>query len=572
MISTLLLGLPLLLSPVQEPLTRGEVEKEVDRSLRWLRSQQDVETGSYGSFVDTLAALEALTASHRAYRTADGPFVEQGLAFLLGHRRADGSITDASGTPEATRHTAAVAALLETLGGPADALDGTRKHLGLTSSAPLFVSTTPREATKASLGLLARTHLTLRSAEGFWDGERGRVYSTAQEIRELSSIAVALKALEAKAAPREASALPAFSPADRAGTTKALVRGAAFLLEQRNAEGLWGFQGQADPGITAMVTTGLLGQPAPRAPEVQQAIETALDWLKSLQKEDGGIHLGQLANYVTSASVMALARTGREEDREAIERAKRFLIGLQADEGEGYESSDRFYGGVGYGGDERPDLSNLQMALEAFHDAGVPSDDEAYRKALAFLERCQNRSESNDLELPDGDARIVSGNDGGSGYAPGDSKAGFVELKDGRKIPRSYGSMTYALLKGYLFAGLPKDDPRVEAAWGWLTEHYTLDVNPGFESSPDPTAAYQGLFYYFTTMAKALDLYGEETITDASGGKHPWRAELCGRLVSMQRQDGSWVNANASRWFEGNPVLATAYGMITLGTALPKER
>ena len=73
MISTLLLGLPLLLSPVQEPLTRGEVEKEVDRSLRWLRSQQDVETGSYGSFVDTLAALEALTASHRAYRAADGP-------------------------------------------------------------------------------------------------------------------------------------------------------------------------------------------------------------------------------------------------------------------------------------------------------------------------------------------------------------------------------------------------------------------------------------------------------------------------------------------------------------------
>ena len=65
---------------------------------------------------------------------------------------------------------------------------------------------------------------------------------------------------------------------------------------------------------------------------------------------------------------------------------------------------------------------------------------------------------------------VRSGDDGGSGYAPGESKAGFLELGDGTKIPRSYGSMTYALLKGYLFAGLPKDDPRVEAAWKWLDE------------------------------------------------------------------------------------------------------
>ena len=28
--------------------------------------------------------------------------------------------------------------------------------------------------------------------------------------------------------------------------------------------------------------------------------------------------------------------------------------------------------------------------------------------------------------------------------------------------------------------------------------------------------------------------------------------------------DGSWVNENASRWWEGNPVLATAYVMLTL--------
>src|SRR5439155_10331034 len=138
----------------------------------------------------------------------------------------------------------------------------------------------------------------------------------------------------------------------------------------------------------------------------------------------------------------------------------------------------------------------------------------------------------------------------------GDSKAGFIDLGNGRKVPRSYGSMTYALLKSYIFAGLPKEDPRMKACWEWLRKSYTLDVNPGFEASSDPTAPYQGLFYYLHTMAKALDLYGEETIVDPQGKGHSWRKELCGRIVSMQRkEDGAWVNENSPRWWEGNPLL-----------------
>jgi squalene-hopene/tetraprenyl-beta-curcumene cyclase len=131
--------------------------------------------------------------------------------------------------------------------------------------------------------------------------------------------------------------------------------------------------------------------------------------------------------------------------------------------------------------------------------------------------------------------------------------------------------MSYALLKSFIFAGLPKDDPRMQACWEWLRKHYTLDVNPGFEASKDPTASYQGLFYYFHTMAKALDLYGEETIVDPQGKPHAWRAELCGRLVGMQRrEDGSWRNENSTRWWEGNPVLATSYALMTLDAAMPR--
>jgi hypothetical protein len=45
---------------------------------------------------------------------------------------------------------------------------------------------------------------------------------------------------------------------------------------------------------------------------------------------------------------------------------------------------------------------------------------------------------------------------------------------------------TYALLKSYILAGVKRDDPRLKAAYAWLKEHYTLDVNPGFDVSSEP--------------------------------------------------------------------------------------
>jgi squalene-hopene/tetraprenyl-beta-curcumene cyclase len=315
-----------------------------------------------------------------------------------------------------------------------------------------------------------------------------------------------------------------------------------------------------------MVVGALQAVPEPRPDDVQGAIDSALAWIATFQKEDGSIHQGRLANYVTSAAIMALARDAKYE--KVVRRARNWLIGLQADEGEGYSEGDLYYGGIGYGGDERPDLSNLQMALEALAASGLEADDPAFQRALKFLERCQNRSESNDIEITRDGIVIKAGDDGGAGYAPGDSKAGFVKLADGTEVPRSYGSMTYALLKSFVFAGLTKEDPRVSTCWKWLCENYTLDVNPGFDPSGDPVAPYQGLFYYFHTMGKALDVYGVDVIVGPGEVEHEWRAELAGRLLALQsKADGSWVNHNAPRWWEGNPVLATSYALLTLEAA-----
>lgn len=46
----------------------------------------------------------------------------------------------------------------------------------------------------------------------------------------------------------------------------------------------------------------------------------------------------------------------------------------------------------------------------------------------------------------------------------------------------SYGSISYAGMLSFIYAGLDKDDPRVKAVLQWITENYTLNENPGLEA------------------------------------------------------------------------------------------
>ncbi|MEW6072611.1 MAG: prenyltransferase/squalene oxidase repeat-containing protein [Planctomycetota bacterium] len=565
------LSVPPVLQDRAKPLTPSSLAEEIDLSLRWLRGAQDATTGGYGNVAATTAVLLAFAESPRRYRAGDGPFLDRAVSFLLAHQTPEGAFTDADVPPSGERaQTLATLLALRAVGGERgrEARARAAAYLQIAGDPPPPARPAGLAAAGADFLLdLAGEELARRHPLGFWEEKGERVHTTAAAVWRLAAIQAELAAREGPEAPGVEKPLPAFGPADRAAATRALVRGAEFLLSAAEG-GRWGFGGEPDPGITGMVASALAAVPAPRPPHVQEALEGALDWLVSLQKPEGSIHAGQLHNYVTCAAVMALAAAGREKDRPVLEKARAWLRVLQADEGEGYAPGDRYFGGVGYGGDERPDLSNLQMALEALATGTEAENAATFRKALAFLQRCQNRSESNDLAITSDGVTIRSGEDGGAGYAPGESKAGFVELPDGTRVPRSYGSMSYALLKGYLFAGLPREDPRVEAAWRWILANWTLDVNPGFEADRDPAAAYQGLFYYFHTMARALDLYGEERIVDPRGASHAWRAELAGRLVSMQRPDGSWLNENSPRWYEGNPVLATAYAMSTLALTL----
>lgn len=123
--------------------------------------------------------------------------------------------------------------------------------------------------------------------------------------------------------------------------------------------------------------------------------------------------------------------------------------------------------------------------------------------------------------------------------------------------------MTYAGFKSLLYARVDRGDPRIQAAFDWIRKTYTLDSNPNMPGEQSK----EGLYYYYHVFARALDIYGTETIEDAAGRQRRWRDELCVKIMSLQRDDGSWLNEQ-DRWFEGYPHLVAAYAVLAMQTAL----
>lgn len=355
----------------------------------------------------------------------------------------------------------------------------------------------------------------------------------------------------------------------------------AYLRSQQDpTTGGWAHrvEGPNFPAITGLVLTGMLDDP--RIDQNEPAVRAGVAYVLGFRKPDGTIHDGVVPSYNTAICLSMLARVRTCDSAEAIGRAQSALRAMQwqFEVPEGAQSYNEpvsedhpFFGGIGYGKHGRPDLSNLGFALDALHDSGVSSNDEAFKRAIVFLSRTQMLDEVNEMPYADGskqggfiyatvpDAQSIDGR-------AGQSMAGLVEeeFEDGTTGSRlrAYGSMTYVGFKSLIYADLPRTDPRVTAAKGWIERNYTLDENPGMGK--------QGQYYYYVALARALDAWGQPTLVVRAEGQPArevdWRLELIGKLGELQEPDGSFRVLD-QRWMEGDRVLITSYALIALETA-----
>lgn len=308
------------------------------------------------------------------------------------------------------------------------------------------------------------------------------------------------------------------------------------------------------PAVTALVTTGILRHG--RSPD-DPLVADSLKYLEKFAQEDGGIYQpgSNYRNYETSLAILCFTEANQDgRYRTLLTKAQQFVRENQWDEGDGLTRGDAAYGGAGYGRSKRPDLSNTSFFMDALKTQESEENREAIQKALIFISRCQNlETEHNTTEFAAKDP------DGGFYYTVAAGGASMAGKTEGGAL-RSYGSMTYAGLKSMIYAGVSKDDKRVQAAIQWIQKNYDLQSNPGMGDA--------GIYYYYHTFAKALDALDQETIEDAAGVKHHWKAELIRTLAEKQRDDGAWVNPN-ERWLEGDANLVTGYALMALSHARP---
>jgi len=360
----------------------------------------------------------------------------------------------------------------------------------------------------------------------------------------------------------------AIDSAYEAKTLASIERGVEYLQSMQNEDGSW--TPEPGPAVTAMAVTVMIDSGLVDTNDPQ--IDKALAYILSFVQDDGGIHAGFLGNYNTSICLSALDlfrdRPGMEQ---IVTNAQDYLRGIQWDgqpapDGKAVDESHPYFGGAGYGKHGRPDMSNTQFMIQGLYDSGLDCKDPAFVRAVAFISRCQGIEQNTLL------GELIE-NDGGFVYATSinrdligvpESKANpelMDEALSGRPVSglRTYGSMTYAGFKSYLYAQLSPDDPRVAAALNWIQNNYTLDRNPGLPEQ----IKHQGLYYYYMTFARALNAYGSRTITTADGTEHNWTHDLIDALTQRQRDDGSWVN-DADRWMEGDKNLVTCYALTAL--------
>lgn len=336
----------------------------------------------------------------------------------------------------------------------------------------------------------------------------------------------------------------------------AIDKGLAYLAAKQQAEGYWDMD--EHPALTGLILTAFQRDPSKHYKDSTMVKRGYAFVLKNVHPDGGIYKKNELLNYNTSICVMALLADDPAKYETVLRNARKFLIGQQMS---GDPKDNAYAGGIGYGDDDpHSDMSNMVFALEALHATAYldvkttenpvsNAKDLNWDAAIDFLQRCQNLSSVNKAKWVSDAAK----DKGGFVYTPTENAPDNM-LPDSQTYT-SYGSMSYAGMLSYIYAGVKHDDPRVQGVVEWIRNNYSVDENPG--------GGHVALYYYYHTFAKTLATYGKDKFKLANGKEVDWRNDLAKRLINLQHENGSWVNDNGLHW-EKDPLLVTAYSVLAL--------
>jgi len=359
----------------------------------------------------------------------------------------------------------------------------------------------------------------------------------------------------------------------------ALSSAARFLIAEQSPDG--GFYSDVygpfkeGPALTPLVLRTL--QALPVSKKGPACARKGAAYLASLVKEDGTIDPGprgiNYPVYTSAGAVQVLSQPANAPHRKARDAWLLYLRERQLTEDLGWKLDNKPYGGWGYSPriPRKPkagellqpltesNISATLFALEALQAAEVKKDDPAFRKALVFLQRCQNFRE-------DPKQREPAFDDGGFYFIYDDpvrNKAGLAgKDRSGHERYASYGSTTADGLRGLILCGRPADDPRVAAALTWLETNFRSDRHPGKYAEDREHNRGAVYYYYCCSAAQALRAMRLEEL-QTSRGKVRWAEALADELLQRQRKDGSWSNPLVPQR-EDDPLVATSLAALAL--------
>ncbi|MEM9585968.1 MAG: hypothetical protein AAGA03_01700 [Planctomycetota bacterium] len=353
-----------------------------------------------------------------------------------------------------------------------------------------------------------------------------------------------------------------------------------FLMKVQNQDGSWRSQhygvlksGQAmTPFVLHTLLRSTQDQPGVLA-KVRQPAERAVSWMESrLRQGCLGVADTDVLEYPVYATSWALRCVQLCLDTSIIEEStavpmiaamRGFLIEQQFDESNGFTPTDLPYGGWGFGGSHpagvagHMDLAHSRYALQALAETGgVPLD--VGQKSLTLLRLLQKHpSETREQPLGQGLVSTTAEFDGGFYFSPvvlGANKGRMEETKQGPQF-RSYATATCEGVLALQAAGLPTDDPRVQAAKRWFLEHPSWNYPEGIPKQyPEPWGD-AVTFYHQSVRAEA---YRVLQIDDG------WEQALRERIALHLRRDGSVVNQRSGLMKEDDPLLASTLALIAL--------